>query len=59
MAQDKTELCTIRIIFPVNSDEQAIEVKKKISALLDDVPDAQIQFSIMNAPRGRPIAPQL
>jgi len=42
------ELCTIRIMFPVESDEQAIEYKKKIAAILAEIPEAQIQFSLMS-----------
>lgn len=41
------EVCTIRIMFPVTSDEQAIEYKKKITALLIEIPEAQLQFSLM------------
>lgn len=52
MDNDKKELCTIRIMFPVESDEQAIEYKRKIAAILSEIPDAQIQFSLMNAPIG-------
>ena len=44
------ELCTIRIMFPVDSDEQAIGIKKKIKEILSDKPDAQVQFSIMTGP---------
>lgn len=47
MDTPKKEFCTIRIMFPVESDEQAIEYKKKISELLKDVPDVQVHFSIM------------
>ncbi|GAI62988.1 unnamed protein product [marine sediment metagenome] len=54
MEQDKKELCTIRIMFPVTSDEQAIEYKRKIAAILSEIPDAQIQFSLMS---GRPTIP--
>ncbi len=48
MAQAKTEVCTIRIMFPVDSDEQAIDCKKKIRAVLKDIPDVNIQFSMMD-----------
>lgn len=48
--QDKQEICTIRIMFPVNSDEDAIECKKKIAAAVADKPDAVMQFSISNMP---------
>ncbi|GAG54129.1 unnamed protein product [marine sediment metagenome] len=51
MEQPKQEICSIRIMFPVTSDEQAIDYKKKISAMLKDIPDATIQFSIIS---GRP-----
>lgn len=44
------ELCTIRIMFTVDSDEEAIEIKKKIKEQLSDKPEAQLQFSIMTAP---------
>jgi len=45
-----SEICSIRIMFPVKSDEQAIEYKKKIAAVLSEIPDAQIQFSLMTKP---------
>ncbi len=55
MDKDKQEICTIRIIFPVDSDDQAIEIKKKISEILKDKSDAQIQFGLTSGdvgPRG-------
>ena len=55
MGQPKKEVCSIRIMFPVQSDEQAIEYKKKITALIADVPDAMIQFAINSSPIDRPI----
>ena len=50
MEQPKKEVCTIRIMFPVDSDEQAIECKKKIRAALGDIPDVNMQFSMMDMP---------
>ena len=50
MDKSKQEICTIRIMFPVETDEQAIEYKRKIAAVLQDKPDAQIQFSLMDMP---------
>lgn len=50
MAQPNPEVCSMRIMFPVTSDEQAIEYKKKITALLSEIPEAQIQFSLMTIP---------
>ena len=45
------ELCSIRIMFPVDTDEQAIDYKKKIAAVLSEIPEAQINFSIMTMPQ--------
>lgn len=56
MDNDKKELCTIRIMFPVESDEKAIEYKKKIAAILSEIPEAQIQFALMS---GRPAPPAM
>lgn len=44
------ELCTIRIGFPVDSDEQAIEYKKKISAVFSELPAARIDFGLIPVP---------
>lgn len=45
-----SEICSIRIMFPVESDEQAIEYKKKIAAILAEIPDAQINFALSSLP---------
>jgi hypothetical protein len=47
---DEIELCTIRIAFPVETDEQAIGYKKKISEVLADIPQVRIEFSLNNVP---------
>lgn len=47
MANDKKELCTIRILFSADSDTEAIEIKQKIRAVLADKPDAQVHFALM------------
>lgn len=46
MEQDKKEVCTMQIMFPIDSDEKAIECKKKIEEVLSDNPDAEVRFSI-------------
>jgi len=46
------QLCTIRIGFPVTSDEQAIAYKQKIAAILVEIPDAQIHFGLLPVPKG-------
>ncbi|GAH62917.1 unnamed protein product [marine sediment metagenome] len=50
MEKPKQEICSIRIMFPVESDEQAIGYKKKIAALLAEIPDVQLNFSISTMP---------
>lgn len=55
MDNDKKELCTIRIIFPVESDEKAIEYKRKIAVILAEIPDAQTQFNLTSLPPKPPI----
>lgn len=40
------EVCTIRIVFPVTSDEQALKYKRSIQDVLSDVPDALVHFAI-------------
>lgn len=49
------EVCTIRIVFPVKSDEQALSVKASISALLADIPEAQLHFGLMPMPSNIPL----
>ena len=46
-----SEICSIRIVFPVTSDEQAIGYKKKISDILADIPEAHIDFSLRTLPK--------
>ena len=46
---EKTEICTMRICFPVESDDQALTVKKKIGDILNDIPDASVQFTLQSA----------
>lgn len=52
MEQPPKEVCTIRIMFPATSDEQAIQIKQKIKEVLSDVPDVQIHFTMMDMPQG-------
>jgi len=44
------EVCSIRISFPVDSDDQAIEYKKKISEVLAPIPTARIEFTLQTVP---------
>lgn len=47
----KQEICTVRIAFPVESDEQAIGYKKKINDVLVDIPNARIEFALTAIPK--------
>lgn len=49
-AQTVQEICSIRIGFPVESDEQAIVYKKKISEVLADIPQVRIEFALTSIP---------
>ncbi len=55
MVKDKQDICTIRIMFPVKSDEQAIDYKKKIGEVLKDEPDAQIHFALVPSTVNGPV----
>jgi len=57
MEKGKNEICTIRIMFPVDSDEQAIDYKKRIAEVLKGNPDAQIHFALVPTPTGLPSRP--
>lgn len=55
MDNDKKDICTIRIIFPVESDEKAIDAKKKIVEVLSDIEGVQIHFALMPTPARPPM----
>ena len=44
------EICNFRIMFPIDNDQQFIDIKAKIKALLDDVPHAQFFANITSVP---------
>lgn len=48
------EICRMTLTFPVESDEKAIVIKKKIAEVLSELDDAQINFSLMNLPTKAP-----
>lgn len=55
MGQLKQEVCTIRILFPVVSDEHAVDIKKKIQAMLLEIPETHIQFSLTTGLPSTPV----
>lgn len=50
MANPVKEVCTMRVIFPVQSDEQALDCKKKVQEALKGIDNLQSQFEIMSVP---------
>lgn len=52
--KSEPQICKITIMFPVDTDEQAIEQKKKITAVISDIPAVNVQFSLMNIPANGP-----
>jgi len=49
--EDMIEVCSIRISFPVDSDEQAIEYKKKIGEVLAPIKTARVEFTLSDVPK--------
>lgn len=47
------QLCTITVNAVVDTDEQAIMYKKRVSDAFADNAEVQINFSLHNAPRPR------
>jgi len=58
-AEQVEQLCSIRILFPVKSDEEAVAYKKKIADVLVAIPKAQIHFGIMTPPDRNPYGSQV
>ncbi|GAH58387.1 unnamed protein product [marine sediment metagenome] len=52
MVNEQKQVCTLRIMFPVNSDEQAIAAKKRIAEALKDDEHVQIHFALIPSPEG-------
>ena len=49
------QICSLRIGFPVKTDEDAIAYKKKLSAIVADIPNVRIEFSLSQMPPGMPM----
>ena len=45
------QICSITVMFPVESDDAAIAVKKKIGDAVSEIEDARIDFRITNIGR--------
>jgi len=44
------ELCSIKIMFPVETDEQAIQYKQAIGSVLATIPNAKVEFTLLSFP---------
>jgi len=49
-AEVKKQLCTITVNVIVESDEQGIEFKKRVTDAFASNPEAMINFGLQNAP---------
>lgn len=47
------QICTITVIFPVVSDDEAIAVKKKIGDAVAEISESRVDFRITNLGRPR------
>ncbi|KKN14571.1 hypothetical protein LCGC14_0994770 [marine sediment metagenome] len=47
---ESKQICSITVMFPVDSDDAAIAVKKKVGEALSDIEDSRIDFRIMPVP---------
>jgi len=50
MEQDKRELCSITVVLPVETDEQALDIKRKVQTAISDIPEAVIDFRLRTTP---------
>lgn len=52
MADDPTtrQVCTVTIVFPVESDEQAVKVKQNLGTVTAELTDVRTDFRIMSVP---------
>lgn len=48
--KNEKQVCSINIMFAVDTDEKAIEFKKKIGEIFSTLPDVRIQFRLVTAP---------
>lgn len=50
MSEERKQLCSIRIMFPVTSDKDAIAVKKVITDAVTGLENCNIMFSLNTVP---------
>jgi len=47
----EAQLCRMSIMFPVDNDEEAIDIKKAISACVVSVPNVRMEFGLVTMPK--------
>ena len=57
MDKSEKDVCSIRIMFPVDSDEQAFDCRKKIQSALSGIPDTHTDFRIVSGRLLTPLNP--
>lgn len=55
MDNNPKDVCMIRIVFTVESDEQAIAAKKSIAEALKDIEGVQVHFALTPPPTQPPM----
>ena len=50
--KSKQQACLIMVSMPVDTDEQAIAVKKKIDAAVSDIPESRVDFRLVETKSG-------
>ncbi len=53
------QVCSIRIGFPIESDDQALAYKKELNGVFANLPAARIEFSLLTIPAGSQNVPPL
>lgn len=54
MDSEQKQICIMKILLPIESDEKAIAYKKAIEQTLSDIPEATIDFRLI---KGKPLPP--
>jgi len=50
---ESQQVCNITVTFPVESDDAAIAVKKKIDEIVKDIADKRVDFRILQVGKPR------
>ncbi len=53
---DDRQVCSLSVMFPITTDEEAIAIKAKIAEVLVGIPESRIEFrltTMKGASRGR------